>query len=187
MTTDIKKIVLFGPESTGKSYLAQALATHYHTRFVPEYARTYLELKHQLNLSSLDANSICTTDDIFPIVSGQILIEDEIIKHAHYLLLCDTNPLQTAVYVQYYYNNTCTWLENIINERVYHHYLLLNTDVPWVQDPLRDRPHHRQEIFNLFEKTLAQRGHTYTIVSGNYKQRTELCIQTIDRLLAIEK
>jgi NadR type nicotinamide-nucleotide adenylyltransferase len=177
----INKIVLYGPESTGKSTLAEALAKHYNTCWVPEFARGYLDFKREVyDPFGRKSNEICQPQDIPHIVIGQIVCEEAIVQQSKQYIFCDTNPLQTKVYNQYYYQRTDTWLENIIQSRSYDLYLLLNIDIPWVEDPLRDRPNDREELLLLFEKELIQHKLPYKKISGNESERLTAAIQYID-------
>ena len=89
------KIVLFGPESTGKTVLARQLSAHYNTVFVPEYSRTYA-------LEKLKSNETLTAEDVMPIAKGQIFLENELSQKTNKLLICDTNLLETKVYAEVY-------------------------------------------------------------------------------------
>lgn len=187
MSQQIHKIVLFGPESTGKTLLATNLAIHYDALWVPEFARGYLENKSAyFDLSSDRSDEICTEDDIPAIVLGQMALEDAFVAQSKNLLFFDTNPLQTAVYVQYYYKKKYAWLEKIIESRTYDHYLLLNIDVQWELDPLRDRPYDREALLDLFETELHTRKLPYNLIQGLDQSRVQNAIQAVDSL-RIEK
>src|SRR5690554_8219055 len=95
------KVVLYGPESTGKTTLAAQLAAHYDTEWVPEYMRTYLERKWE------EKKELITRDDLIPIAEGQLAHEAELAKKAEKLLICDTNLLELKVYSEYYYDGFC--------------------------------------------------------------------------------
>ena len=95
--SDIVKVVLFGPESTGKTTLAKQLAAHYKTAWVPEYARQYLQDKWDR------AQKTCEPLDLLPIAKGQITLENELTKKANKILFCDTDLLETKVYSEAYY------------------------------------------------------------------------------------
>ena len=99
--TDCIKVVLYGPESTGKSTLSKALAKHYKTAYVPEFARAYLQEKWD------HKSEICTEEDLVPIARGQIQLENKALQRANRLLVCATDLLQTKVYSEVYYNGYC--------------------------------------------------------------------------------
>lgn len=179
--SNIKKIVLFGPESTGKTWLAERLADHYRTVWVAEYARTYLESKKKYyNFYGNGSEEICLQEDILPIVLGQMAIEDLIEKNAHKLIFYDTNPLQTKVYVNHYYRTDYAWLLKVLEERHYDFYLLTNTDVAWKPDALRDRPENRDDMFLLFKTELEKRKLPFAIVSGTDQERMQKAIAYVD-------
>lgn len=184
---NILKIVLFGPESTGKSVLAQQLALHYETQFVAEYARTYLEAKKKYyDFYSQGSDEICLQEDILPIVLGQMAFEDAQIQSAKKLIFFDTNPLQTKVYVNYYYKTEYSWLLKILEERQYDFYLLTDIDIDWQPDPLRDRPKSRTTLFHLFENELKNRNLQYSKVCGNNDERLANAISIINEFCDIK-
>lgn len=179
----MKKIVLFGPESTGKTWLAQHLAARFGTVWVPEYARTYLEAKQKYyDFYSKGSSEICTQEDILPIVLGQIATEDALAAFAQRFVFYDTNPLQTKVYVNHYYKTDYRWLLDILQERHYDHYLLTGTDIPWQPDPLRDRPESRGELWQLFENELKSRKLSFNVIEGNFEERARRAAQIVEQL-----
>lgn len=183
MSAAIQKIVLFGPESTGKTQLAIRLAEHYRTLWVPEYARTYLESKQLYFDKRTDSNEICTENDILPIVLGQINTEDIYQTMSDKFIVCDTNPLETKVYVNYYFNTEYGWLNNLVKERKYDFYLLTDIDVEWQPDPMRAFPVERQKLFSLFENELIKTNQNYEKLTGLGENRFENAIKIIDRVL----
>ena len=182
--TKVKKIVLYGPESTGKTVLAQKLAAHYNTLYAPEFARYYLELKLELyDPFGRKSNEICQPQDIPQIVIGQVAFEDAMIGQANQYLFCDTNPLETFVYNKYYFQREDEWIAKTAVDRNYDLYLLTNIDVPWVPDPPhRDRPDNREELYQLFKYELVKRNLPFINISGNYQERFELSKEAIDKL-----
>jgi NadR type nicotinamide-nucleotide adenylyltransferase len=185
-TTDsVIKIVLFGPESTGKTMLSQKLATHYNTLYAPEYARYYLDLKRELyDPFGRKSDEICQPQDIPQIVIGQVVFEDVMVEQAEELIFCDTNPLTTYLYNKYYFNREDEWIAQTAMNRKYDLYLLTNIDVPWIPDPPhRDRPDSREELYTLFKNELLNRELPFAEISGDYETRLELSISHVDKLI----
>lgn len=181
----MKKVVLYGPESTGKTMLSQKLAEHYATLYAPEYARYYLDLKRALyDPFGRTSDEVCQPQDIPHIVIGQVSFEDAFVEQANRILFCDTNPLMTYVYNKYYYNHDEEWIAQAAVDRNYDLYLLTNIDIPWVPDPpFRDRPNHREELYSLFKEQLDKRKLPYEVISGDYDKRLALGVEIVDRLL----
>ena len=168
------KVVAFGPESTGKTTLVSSLADHFSADWIPEFARTYLEEKEEL------PDEICLPADIDPIVKGQCALEDQALSKAQDIIFMDTNPLQTKVYTDIYFDHFHSdILDRAIRERQYDLYLLTDIDIPWENDPLRDQPQNRKEIFFIFEKALQSRQLPYVRISGDHQQRIERSIDAI--------
>lgn len=178
ITSDCVRVVLFGPESTGKSTLAEALAKQYNTTFVPEYMRHYLQQKWDHNQTT------CTKDDLLPIAQGQMKLENEMVQLAQKVLFCDTNLLQTKVYSEIYYNGHCPQeIELYAKKNTYDLYFLCGIDVPWVADDLRDKPNERTFMFETFERTLEAQNLPFVVLKGNHSIRLETAITHINQLL----
>lgn len=171
------RIVLYGPESTGKSTLARKLAQYYQEPQIKEYARDYLQ-------ELFDASGhICTYEDILPIAVGQRIAENEAVKKAKSLIFCDTDILETYVYSVAYFDKAPAVLQTALNKSKYDHYLLLDIDTPWIADNLRDKPYRRKEMFDRFESALIDFELPYTKISGLGDLRLVNAIATIDQLL----
>ena len=172
------RIVLFGPESTGKTTLAKQLAEHFNTLWVPEYMREYLQQKWDTE------GEKCTVDDLIPIAEGQMLVENETAKLVNELLICDTNLLEISVYSQYYYNGFCPeQIKKYAKENTYDLYFLTSVDVPWEIDDLRDSPDERQKMFRTFETQLKDYHLQYEILIGSEVERFESAVKIIIELL----
>lgn len=176
-TRGLLKIVLFGPESTGKTTLAQMLAKHYNTSWVPEYMREYLQRKWD------EEKKTCEPQDLLPIAKGQMASENEAGSSAKDLLFCDTNLLELVVYSQAYYDGMVDpeLLKPALKAQ-YDLYFLTYIDIPWVEDDLRDRPGDRKQMFNRFQDALEEHNLPYRILKGNLQQRFEAAVKIIDQL-----
>lgn len=176
--SNIVKVVLFGPESTGKTTLSEQLARHYNTVWVPEYAREYLQDKWNKERKT------CEPEDLLPIAIGQIKLENELSKLATNVLICDTDLLETKVYSEAYYLGSCDpVLEKYALKNTYDLYFLTYIDVPWVGDDLRDKPDDRETMFDYFRSTLEKYNRPYVILKGDKKTRLKEAINHIDKLL----
>ena len=183
----IQKIVVLGPESTGKSTLCAALAAHYQTIWTPEYARTFLSLN----------GTKYTYDDLLTIAKGQIQNEDEAIASLNKnmadhptqtisnKLIVDTDMYVMKVWCEYVFNNCHHYILEQINQRNYDLYLLCDIDLPWAADEMREYPDAgpRIELFTIYKELLINQNTPWGIVSGTGVQRTTNAIQLIDKYL----
>lgn len=176
--SDIIKIVLFGPESSGKTTLARQLARYYNSVWVEEYARPYLQNKWN------NERKTCEQSDLIPIAIGQMMKENDLVHKANKVLLCDTDLLETMVYSETYYGEVVDpVLKNAALENTYDIYLLCNIDIPWEADDLRDRPERRIEMFEAFKNALEDYNRPYYLIEGSKKARLSRAIGIIDELL----
>jgi NadR type nicotinamide-nucleotide adenylyltransferase len=170
----VKKIVVIGPESTGKSTLCKQLAEHYHTCWVPEYARNYL-LEHGMNYSF---------EDLLEIAKGQLALEDSIIQNANDKVFIDTDLYVMKIWCEFVFGSCHPWITQQLQERKYDLYLLCNIDLPWVQDELREYPdvQTRQLLFDKYHALLRAQATPWILVKGDYEQRLQIAIQAVDSL-----
>ncbi|GAB3513645.1 AAA family ATPase [Emticicia fontis] len=168
----VKKICLFGPESVGKTILSQKLANHYKTVFVPEAAREIL--------TSNDIDE----DIIVKIGKRQTELVKSKTELANKLLFCDTDLITTQIYSKLYLDYIPEILPALEKEVHYDLYFLLNIDVEWVDDPLRDLGYRREEMYQTFKAELDKRQINYISISGNWDDRMSKMIEEINRLLA---
>ncbi len=172
------KVVLFGPESTGKTTLSQQLARHYNSVWVPEYAREYLQ--HKWN----NERKTCESEDLIPIAIGQMKLENDLAKKTDSVLICDTDLLETKVYSEAYYSGVCDpVLDKYALKNTYDLYFLTYIDVPWEKDDLRDKPKEREHMFEAFEQALQNYKRPYVLLKGGKTERLKIAIQHIDNLL----
>jgi nicotinamide riboside kinase len=198
----IKKIVIIGPESTGKSTLCKQLADHYKTLWVPEFAREYLE-KHGTNY---------TYEDLLTIANGQVALEEEYtnlkienqkseirnqkseignflyspLTTHHSLFFFDTNMYVMKVWCEFVFNKCPSWILNKIAERKYDMYLLCNIDLPWIKDELREYPdlRTRNKLYHYYKDLLINQSVPWIDINGNYERRLQQAVKAVDMLLA---
>lgn len=175
---NLVKVVLFGPESTGKTTLSIQLAKHYNTVWVEEYARPFLQ-----DIWNTERRT-CEQRDILPIAEGQIALENKLSKKADRILICDTDLLETKVYSEEYYGGFVDpKLDEAAVANTYDLYLLTYIDTPWVEDDLRDRPELRQEMFDAFKNTLDKYNRPYILLKGDKETRLKTAVEAIDKIL----
>ena len=175
---NVIKVVLFGPESTGKTTLSEQLARHYNSVWVPEYAREYLQDKWN------NERKTCEPKDLLPIAEGQMALENDLALKATKVLICDTDLLETKVYSEAYYLGYCDpELEKYALENQYDLYFLTYIDIPWEKDDLRDKPDERERMFEYFKDTLEKYDRKFVILKGDKKTRLKTAVQHIDNLL----
>ena len=176
---NIVKVVLFGPESTGKTTLSRHLARYYNTVWTPEFARAYLQKKWN------NERKTCEKKDLIPIAIGQIKMENKLAKKADKLLICDTDLLETKVYSEEFYGGFVDEkLDKAASENQYDLYLLTYVDTPWEKDDLRDRPEQRLEMFNAFENALKKHKKNYIILRGDKETRLKNATEAIDKIIS---
>lgn len=168
----VKKICFYGPESTGKSTMAQKMADKFDTVFVPEVAR---ELIFSNEFSSEDIKRIGYAQNQ--------RVKDKLFE-ANKLLFCDTDIITTKIYSRHYLNEIPSELNDLEKEIQYDHYFLFDIDVPWVADHLRDLGEHREGMLRQFRDALEQRNITYQWVRGSYEEREQFLTKEIKKILS---
>lgn len=177
----IKKVVVVGPESTGKSTLCEQLAGYYATDWVPEYAREYLT-QHGTQY---------TYDDLLVIAQRQVALEDKqaaalAAKNApSSLLFIDTDLYVMKVWCEYVFGKCHSWILDQLAIRPYSLYLLCDTDLPWVKDELREYPdlESRRELYYIYKDIMMNQPVPWINISGNYEQRLQKAVNAVDNLL----
>jgi NadR type nicotinamide-nucleotide adenylyltransferase len=170
----IIRIALIGPESSSKSTLSEALATHYQTVWVPEYARAYLA---QLNRAY-------TLEDVLAIAKEQFLHEQEFIKNANRFLFADTETIISKVWCEDVFHTCPNWISENIQAHPYHLYLLTSPDIPWIKDAVRENPTRRNFFFDWYERELKKNNAHYAIIKGSGDERFNNCITAIENFIA---
>lgn len=179
MVTPIIRVVVTGPESTGKTTLARELAKWAGADCVPETSRLYAERIGR----GLEAS------DVAPIAREHIASADGSAARAAArdarLLVLDTDLVSTVVYARHYYQAVPPWIERAERARRADLYLLCEVDVPWVPDGVRDRPADRGAMFELFRRALVRRGAHLVVVRGHWTARREIARAALSTALAV--
>ncbi len=167
------KIVVTGPESTGKSTLARELAAYSGTLWVPEYARPYLNyLPYPYS-----------AEDVVHIARGQVAWEAVWEKHAKGLLFCDTALLVPKIWMEHKYGFCDPWIESQLKERHYDLYLLCDIDLPWESDPLREHPNEREILFLKYKNALEEMNANFLVINGKDARRLDNAIAATQSFL----
>lgn len=174
-----KKIVLIGPESTGKSVLCEKLAAHYHSVWCPEYAREYL----------LMLNRRYTYDDLLVIAKNQVQLaqaytEDAIEKKVSTVFF-DTDMYVMKVWSQVVFGKCDPWIIEQCKKQRADLFLLCKPDIPWIQDELREYPDLRmiERLYAIYKEALSHQTKPWIEISGNYDKRFQKAVQAVDKLL----
>lgn len=169
----IIRIALIGPECSGKSTLAEELAQHYNTVWVPEYSREYLA----------EINRKYTSEDILFIAQEQLKREKEKLKKANTLLFADTEIILSKVWSIDVFKTCPDWImENILPR--YDLYLLTYPDIDWHDDPLRENKDRREFFFNWYRKELELINARYAVIRGSGEERFRNAKQEVDNFIA---
>ncbi|MBS1654469.1 MAG: ATP-binding protein [Bacteroidetes bacterium] len=183
----LKKIVIIGPESTGKSTLCEQLAEQYETTWCPEFAREYL----------LTNGTSYTYDDLLTIAKGQLSLEDEysntLENQSQELLedggdiplFIDTDMYVMKVWCEFVFGDCHRYILNQIAERKYDLYLLCNVDLPWVKDELREYPdlETREKLYHIYKDILTNQSVPWVDISGGYEERFQKAIKAVNTII----
>lgn len=173
--SEIKKIVVIGPESTGKSTLSETLAATLQTIWVPEFARNYLETLGR------DYNE----NDLLEIARGQMAAEEQLLATAGKYLVCDTDLYVIKVWSEAKYGRCHPWILEQIAARKYDLYLLTYIDIVWEDDPLREHPEpsERKYFYNIYRDIVTQSSVPWADIRGDEKMRIDLATNAVHKLL----
>jgi NadR type nicotinamide-nucleotide adenylyltransferase len=173
MSNEIVKIAIVGPESTGKSTMSAYLAKHYGTVWVPEFARGYCE----------KLTEPPTWQDEINMFYGQLSLEKELLPNANKLVICDTTFITVKIWSDYTFGRSPQEVLDELSKHPYDLYLLLNIDLPWEEDPLRDFPHMREHFMEVWYKELQALNARYILISGTGPERYASAVEAIDTFL----
>jgi nicotinamide riboside kinase len=194
----LKKIVIIGPESTGKTILCEQLAAHYNTEWIREYAREYLAKN----------GTGYAFEDIYEMAKGQMQLEDDFVtewhiargkelnkkkykltgpaaSHLGYPLFIDTDLYVMKVWSEVAFNKCDNRILTRIARRSYDLYLLCDTDLPWVKDPLREYPEieTRKKIYRYYKDAMVNQKTDWADISGSPEERFEKAVKAVNSIL----
>lgn len=161
-----------GAESTGKTWLCEALAKHYKTEWVPEYAREYFNDSDIYNY---------TLEDLVSIAKKQIEAEAELIKKANYFLFCDTTLITLKIWAELEFEQTPNFIEEQLKKVKYDHYFITDNQIAWEEDAQRQNKHSRELLFEMNLKEVQKSDVPYTIISGKDEERQQQAISELTK------
>lgn len=163
------KIAFTGPESSGKTTLANLIAEFYTTSFISEYAREFLKDKKDYSQEDLDT-----------IAKKQVALCKGSLNP---LLISDTEMLVMYIWSLEKFKNVSPTIQLLLEEQNFDHLFLCAPDIPWEKDELRENPLDRERLFVLYEELLTKNNCSFSILRGSLNQRIIACKKQIELLL----
>jgi len=173
----MRKIVIIGPESTGKSTLCSQLAEHYKTCWCPEFAREYLK----------ETGGKYSFHDLLNIAHGQLELEDTMLtqaKNGFYFI--DTDMYVMKVWCEVVFETCHTWILKQIALRKYDLFFVCDIDLPWIKDDLREYPdlEFRKKLFKMYRDLMITQKTKWSEISGTHPERLQTAISIIDTVFS---
>ena len=164
------KIAFTGPESTGKTSLSMLVAETFDGVYMPEYSRSFLE----------KTNGFYEEQDLVTIALGQSEALQNVLITGNHLLVSDTDMTVMKVWSQFKYGRVSPVIEHLYQEESFDHLFLCDTDIPWEEDPLREHPESREELFTLYLEMIQTKTKNFTIVKGSLEERLNQVRQVLE-------
>lgn len=165
----MQRIAITGPESSGKTTLAKALAAYFGVPWVGEFARGYLD----------GSGRPYVEEDLLHMAEGQLRAEQRVAAQRPDVLVCDTDLLVIRIWSQEKFGRVDPRLEAMVREATYHRTLLCKPDLPWEPDPLRENPHDRDRLFGIYQQELEAFGRHYSVIEGDRKERLHRAVHAV--------
>ena len=158
------KIGFTGPESSGKTTLANWLAEELKLSVSPEFARSYLAVTPSYSQDTLD------------FMARRQFSENNKAQ------ICDTELLVFYVWSTEKYGQVSPLIQELLKEQRIHHYFLCAPDIPWEEDPLRENPHDRERLFDCYKNLLEEWRLPFSVLKGSLSERKSMIISQLDKL-----
>jgi len=175
----LKKVIVIGPESTGKSVLCEKLALHYQTLWCPEYAREYLiVLGREYNY-----------DDLLFIAQKQLELTEkytsDAIQKKCSSIFFDTDMHVMKVWSEVVFGKCHPWILEQVEAQDADLYLLCKPDIPWLDDGLREYPdlQVRKDLYKIYKELLSRQTKPWIEIGGSYEHRFETAVVAVDAVL----
>ena len=162
---------MVGPESSGKTTLARALSEHCRSPLVPDPSRAWLE-----------AHGPIYSETDIPRIAAFHVQQEASVGEPH-LVFIDTDMLNYRIWSLEKFGRVDAEVERLVSEVRYDQRLLCRPDLPWEPDPLRENPHDRERLFEVWGRELKTLGLPYTVIEGTLEERITLAVRVVDRLI----
>lgn len=156
-----KKVVLTGPESTGKSTLTKQLAEYFSVPYVSEIARDYI----------LNLNKPYNYNDVLKIAELQIEAENRILNVGYDFVFFDTDLIITKIWLLHCFGKCPKWIDEELKKNAADLHLLCYYDLLWEPDPVRENPEIRSKLFEKYENEIILNGLKYAVIKGVLNER----------------
>lgn len=168
-----KKIVITGPESTGKTKLTKLLAEHFSAPYISEIARDYVE-----NLGRK-----YTKDDVLKIAKMQIEAEEQILLQKTKYVFLDTDLIITKIWLVHVYGKSPDWIDKHLEEKPAYFHLLCYYDIDWKYDTVRENPNLREYLYNKYKEEIERLSIDYSVIKGKDELRIKNALKALDFII----
>ena len=171
----LPRVAVVGPESSGKTTLAEGLARHFRTVFVPEASRAFYDTK----------GIVYEIADILPIARAQRAAEEVAAGSASRLLVLDTDLLTITVWSHVLYGACPPEAEEMAAAQRVDLTVLLKNDLPWTFDPQRCHPEteKRDDFFERLRAGLTRLGRSVAVIGGDGPARLAGAVRAVEAQL----
>lgn len=165
-------IAFTGPESSGKTSLSKTVAAHFSADWYAEYAREYL-LENGTEYDFAAIETIARKQEEIRTSNAE-----------NRITVYDTEATVLYVWSQFKYNTCSAFVEELVRDQQIDHYFLCSPEgIPWEEDPLREHPNHRNQLFEVYRTELEKQKRSFTILTGSFSERKKKAIQLIENIL----